>query len=57
MLDHLLDKGWAFEQLNALFSHLKSSNTNEQTFKERNLISIIEILYEYKIGQSNHENV
>jgi hypothetical protein len=56
-LDNLLDRGWSFEQLKAIFINLKSLNTIERVFKEQSLISIIEILDQYKISQTNHEKV
>ncbi|EAR95365.2 helicase carboxy-terminal domain protein (macronuclear) [Tetrahymena thermophila SB210] len=57
ILNNLLEKGWALEQLKAMFINLKSLNTIEQVFKEQNLISIIQILDEYKIAQFYHQDI
>ncbi|EAS05901.2 helicase carboxy-terminal domain protein (macronuclear) [Tetrahymena thermophila SB210] len=57
ILDSLLETGWTFDQLKAIFINLKSLNTIERVFKEQKLISIIEILHQYKISKTNHEKV
>ena len=49
-LDRILDRKWTFEQLDNIFSHLKSSNTIEKSASEQNLIEVLEILDQYKIS-------
>ncbi|CAF4562850.1 unnamed protein product [Rotaria sp. Silwood2] len=51
-LDDLLDKNWAFEQLNHFFSIMKQSNSRE---KERYFLCVLEIISHYKIP-SKEEN-
>ncbi|CAF4232659.1 unnamed protein product [Rotaria sp. Silwood2] len=51
-LDDLLDKNWAFEQLNHFFSIVKQSNSRE---KERYFLCVLEIISHYKIP-SKEEN-
>ncbi|CAF4777886.1 unnamed protein product [Rotaria sp. Silwood1] len=55
-LDDLLDKNWAFEQLNHFFSIVKESNSRE---KARYFLSVLEIISHYKIPpkEENYEKI
>ncbi|CAF2664886.1 unnamed protein product [Rotaria sp. Silwood2] len=55
-LDDLLDKKWAFEQLNHFFSIVKESNSRE---KARYFLSVLKIISYYKIPskEENYEKI
>ncbi|KAL4473568.1 hypothetical protein ABPG74_022432 [Tetrahymena malaccensis] len=57
IIDNLFDKQWTFEQLNEILSSLKSLNTIGRVSIEKSYITIIEIIDQYKISQTKHQNI
>ncbi|CAF3327679.1 unnamed protein product, partial [Rotaria socialis] len=58
-IDNLLDKNWTFEQLNKIFSKLKTSDNVEKRVKEEKFLHVLEILSQYKISPTpeNQEKI